>query len=396
MTIPTLSYERPGAQPTRPPISLWERLAYIGLGVLAPIGCFIAAADKYPLAPDWQNGAWYRYIAFIPDGRAGYAFYPLLVYSMAALCAFAARPDLSRMLAVRLGLMTGIVLALQYTLIQALAMGNPNDLQFLIPLAVGLVCNLLPLAIVKLLEFILRRMSLRQGGVAVIMVTAIAITAVGAGVLAFHRDWLGIAAFTLLAFAPAWCAGVYARATMAARRLFRESGEDRPHRRNMIGAWLAWLIGFGVAWKWSITNAIALYATLPASRPGCYIATAAATGHPLLVKSSETAAADGTIYRANGQLRRVKCVEIALATICPTVHRAIRTIYDFLGPPLARFIGLHPLLADLAFLTLTPIERTTYGLLVASIPEIRAVARQLYPSIPEATRYPGKNRSSAI
>jgi len=396
MKIPTLSYERPGAQPTRPPISLGERIAYIGLGVLAPIGCFIAAADRYPLAPDWQNGAWYRYIVFVPDGRAGYAFYPLLVYSMAALCAFVARPALSRMLSVRLGLMTGIVLGLQYTLIQALALGNPNDFLFLAAFAVGLASNLLPLAVVRLLELILRRMTALQIGVAAIAAIAIVTAAIAAGVLAFRKDWLLVPILALLAFAPAWCVGVYARATFTARRLFRESNADRPNRTNLIAAWLAWLIGFGVAWKWSITNAITLYAALPASQPGCYIATAAATGHPLLVKSEATTAADGTVYRTNGQLRRLKCVEIALAAVCPTTHRAIRFIYDFIGPPLARIIARHPVLADLAFLGLTPIEWIAYGLLVASIPDVGAVACELYAPLPEATRRPRENRSLAF
>ena len=41
---------------------------------------------------------------------------------------------------------------------------------------------------------------------------------------------------------------------------------------------------------------------------------------------------------------------------CPVFHRFIRLRYDFVGPPLARAFAIHPLLADVAYLLLMPIE----------------------------------------
>lgn len=86
------------------------------------------------------------------------------------------------------------------------------------------------------------------------------------------------------------------------------------------------------------------------------------------------------LFLASWQLRRLKCVEIALAAICPAAHRSIRLVYDFIGPPLARVIGVHPLLADLTFVALIPMEWITYGLLIVAVPQVRPFAHQIYPA----------------
>jgi hypothetical protein len=143
-------------------------------------------------------------------------------------------------------------------------------------------------------------------------------------------------------------------------------------------AWTTWLASYAVAWKWSITNAVALYAALPTAAPGCYIATAAASGHTKFVGSAPVRTADGSTFPANLQLRRLKCVELAVASICPVGHRFIRRIYDRIGPPLARLIAPHPLLADLAFAILKPLELLTFGLLITCAPEVRLKMNGLY------------------
>jgi hypothetical protein len=185
-----------------------------------------------------------------------------------------------------------------------------------------------------------------------------------------------VVGFVCVILAPAWCVGVYVRATLLAMRANR--GDER-RSTPLIFGWIAWIGAYAVAWKLSVTNALAMYAALPAQAPHCYIATAAAAGHRRFVGSALVHAADGSIFPANQQLRRLKCVEIAVAAACPRLHRLIRRIYDRSGPPLARMIAPRPLAADIAFALLKPIEWIAFGLLILMAPDARATARRLYP-----------------
>jgi hypothetical protein len=65
--------------------------------------------------------------------------------------------------------------------------------------------------------------------------------------------------------------------------------------------------------------------------------------------------ADGETMQVNCQLRTLKCTELVLMAIAPRLHRMIRKLYDVTGQRLAGKIR-HPLLADAAFVTLTPME----------------------------------------
>jgi len=373
MPLPILDYCTPGAQTARPPVTVLEKCVWVALGVVLPVVCFGIAAGGYPMEPDWQSGQWNCYVSFIPDGRAGFPFYPLLLYSMGALCLFVARPQLSRLLAVRLALYTGIILGLQYTLIQAAFF----QVEFPLAVLIGLASNFVLLGIVVLLNRIPGRILIYLVvGTAIVLAVLTLADFAGSGSLRLYRvrwtgDFLPGAGIVSLLFAPAWFAGVYTRAALLARKLSREPDNVRPRTATIV-AWIAWLAGYAVAWKWSIINAVALYYTLPTQPPGCYIATAAAAGHRRFVGSAPARAADGSTFPANRQLRRLKCVEIALATVCPAGHRLIRRVYDFVGPPLARRIARHPLLADIAFATLKPVEWLTFGLLVAMVPEVRS------------------------
>lgn len=363
MPIPVLGYQTPGSQSSRSSFTVLERVLYSALGVVLPVVCFVIAFRGYPPEPDWQKGGWDRYLLFVPDGRVGFPFYPLLIYSMSALCLLVYRPGLSRLLAVRLGLYAGIVMSLQYTYIQALAF----EPQIVLALLVGLATNFILLGFLKLLERIPR-----------IPIVLIAVTVALVSVAVIVATRFTLAGIVILIFAPAWCAGVYVKATLVARRLHREAGATPAGPAALIASWLAWLSAYAAAWKWSIINAVAYYATLPPTHSGCYIATAAAAGHPGFVGSTAVRAADGSVFRVNAQLRRLKCVEIALAAAWPAGHRRIRRAYDFAGPPLARIIALHPLLADLAFAGLKPFEWIAFGLLATAAPEVRRAACTLY------------------
>ena len=81
----------------------------------------------------------------------------------------------------------------------------------------------------------------------------------------------------------------------------------------------------------SVTGRV--YSKLPLEDPsGCYIATAAARGHPAIVKSWPVQLAGGKILQVNRQLAILKAGELALRALAPRLHCALRWIYDFVGP----------------------------------------------------------------
>ncbi len=79
----------------------------------------------------------------------------------------------------------------------------------------------------------------------------------------------------------------------------------------------------------------------------------------------------------NGQLQYLKLAEIALRTLAPRLHRACRGVYDIFGPAFAREIK-SPFMADLAYLTLKPVEWAARAALGAIVPDADALARRLY------------------
>jgi hypothetical protein len=65
--------------------------------------------------------------------------------------------------------------------------------------------------------------------------------------------------------------------------------------------------------------------------------------------------ADGRIWTVNDQLRTLKAFELMISMLSPAAHRALRSVYNRLGPRLAAAL-VHPLAADAAYLALKPLE----------------------------------------
>jgi hypothetical protein len=382
MTSPVLEYRTPGRREQLPPISVLEKVVYIILGVLLPLLCFVLSAHRYPAEPEWQSGGWDRYLLFVPSGRVGYPFFPLLACSMLCLIGLVIRFELSRYFLLRLGLYTGILLSLQYSLIQASALSaahDPFDPEFLVSLGVGLASNVVLFGGIKLLQLVWRRSPKAAiGSIAAVLALVLIIGTTRSRLL--PRINLSETGMLVVIGAPAWCAGTYAMAAWTAWRHHRREARTRSPWLPRLLAPLIWIAAYWLAWKWTMANAVKAYAALPPSSPGCYIATAAATGHRRWVGSTRAMARDGSTYWANAQLRRLKCLEVAVATLCPAAHRVARRAYDVAGPPLARLITPHPLLADAAYLALKPVELIGFGLLASAVPEVRRAAKGLYPS----------------
>ncbi|NBD36231.1 MAG: hypothetical protein GVY30_09575, partial [Chloroflexi bacterium] len=127
----------------------------------------------------------------------------------------------------------------------------------------------------------------------------------------------------------------------------------------------------------AIAKALEVYAALPTSPPDCYIATAAAHGHPRFVQSKRIIDARGQAMWINPQVRYLKCAELALRAVWPAAHRLGRMLYDYLGARLARRIT-HPLVADAVYLTLKPFEWSARAILKLLYPEVVNITARFY------------------
>ncbi len=120
---------------------------------------------------------------------------------------------------------------------------------------------------------------------------------------------------------------------------------------------------FVATWRHGIQRSIEVYNELPTEPIDCYVATAAARGHHRFVQS--TVGPFGT--PVNTQLRVLKAGEIVLASSLPLIHRALRQVYDRIGPKLAQRLT-RPAHADAAYLVLLPVHLLTHAFLKVVLP----------------------------
>jgi hypothetical protein len=138
------------------------------------------------------------------------------------------------------------------------------------------------------------------------------------------------------------------------------------------------LAAFMSACRWSIVKSLEAYAELPVNPTGdCYVASAAAYGHPRLVSSETCVTSSGGIVPVNNQLRTLKAAELTLRALTPSGHRIARCVYDRLGPLAARRLA-NPYLADLVYLALKPAEWLSFLILACVLGEQRKAVSRLY------------------
>jgi hypothetical protein len=175
-----------------------------------------------------------------------------------------------------------------------------------------------------------------------------------------------------LVIAPSLALASYATLAATAARYGRENYSWRD--AALASGWIGL---YALAWRISVAAAIHEYSQLPKKNPNCYIATAAAQGHQRFVGSRLQNFADGSQSRVNDQLAHFKAAELALRAICPPLHTFCRRVYDQIGPILAAKIS-RPLLADLAYLSLKPLEWLAMLLMNLLLPEAARLSRTLY------------------
>ena len=343
------------------PSAAWLRVLY-GLFVgLMPVFSFWAT-DL--IKPEWQNGELSSYIVLFLFPEASLWFLFLLAYSIMSYLLLLFRPSrFSRSFIVRMGIYTGVPLALQYSL---LFVGYSFD-SFLYLI---ILIWVFPFVYSLTYRWAVSKWTVVQVNKVLFILTLgvlLAATLLTRGSAAF----LVLAVLTMAA--PFWS---FLLALRAAIWLYKNYETKLTLPRGL--GLTAWVGAYIAAWRFDILKMYELYAALPPQPPpDCYIATAAARGHPRFVGSRTILRADGKSIQVNEQLQRLKCAELALLAIHPRWHKRLRKVYDKLGKPLAHRLH-NPFLADVAYLLLKPAEWLANSMVKIMIPEIESIAGEFY------------------
>lgn len=339
----------------------WKRILF---------GLFIVAAPIFNfslielLKPEWQDGrfASYLYLFLLPE--ASWGFFPLLLYAILSyLLLLWDSEQFADSIIIRLGIYGGTFLALQYSILSFITTFSLSPVVLAVILA-----YFAPLILPKLYSWLRPQLDqlFKRYRLAMIIIILIIIALMLWGFF-FVLAIFGIAS-------PFWS---FLVALQASRWLFKHY-ETKFSFTKGLGIF-AWLSTYAFALRFNILKMFELYAALPTEPPNCYIATAAANGHPRFVGSQEVTLTNGKSMRVNRQLQRLKALEIALMGVSGSGHRMMRRVYDVLGKWLAKRIQ-NPLLADLAYLILVPIELLSFFVLKSIIPEIQTLTERLYRS----------------
>jgi len=120
-------------------------------------------------------------------------------------------------------------------------------------------------------------------------------------------------------------------------------------------AWMLAFIGSIPLWVWSVLWSKQLYASLPSTAPDCFVVTAASHGHASFVGPFIKVAHKGNRRRANLQLATLWQFESLWRNRSPHSHAMFRRAYNRVGPAVAKRIN-HPVLADMAYILIKPVE----------------------------------------
>jgi hypothetical protein len=373
------------------PLSTWTKVAYFVAGNVLPAVGILSVSSSMGL-PTWQSNDFHEFVAFLVVGPAAAVFCLFLFYSIACFTLALFRPGIAaEHITVRLGLYTGIILGLHYCLlfgIQLLNIQDARSSEGIFKIVVLMVaCVVIALAgwglwnLGSVVRPLAEKMFQSRAWIALAMMTPLAALAIGFALPADQATSVGLILFVgpaVLAIGLTPCWYLAANIAMAAHIARVRAARFQFHIWQLF-AWTSWLAAYLAAWRFAVNAALEAYAALPVDPPSsnCYIATAAARGHPIIVGSREVSGAAEAKFRANRQLADLKCGEIALQAISPELHHKLRWVYDRIGPPLASCLRNH-WVADVAYLALKPAEWTTRIALGLLAPGSQNLARRFY------------------
>ncbi len=307
----------------------------------------------------WQSGDTEVYASLFLQYPALLYFLPLLAYCMVAISAIVFRPRLRSQFWVRLGLCTGVILSIQYLI----AVLVTSSFTTLVAGAVAAPLLALIVWLATLATRHYRRFTIRQIMIATLVVAA----ALTFGPMLGESFWSWVLSPVAVLFVagPALCCLTYCRtavtvgydAYVTQPRTIVDDFRSRRFERvvKVVLPALSWLSAYFFAWRYAIESVMLEYQKLPTTQPDCYVASAAANGHPRFVKSRRVAGL-GRHAVLNAQMQRLKFLEFAFRTAMPKAHRVMRAVYNRVGPVLASACQCSILFADVSFIALKPLE----------------------------------------
>lgn len=289
-----------------------EETWYRRITLIGPIVCFLAAPAFLIIASKSMS----TITVLLLQPKISIYFFPFLIYSIISVNLLLADPiSFAPMFIVRLGVYTGFLLAVQYSIL-VLLIGWDLIFGVMVP----------PITIMLIMPF----------------------------------------------------ANAYIFARVSNKLLSRYELQFINSLILKILAFLVWCLVYRAAWYSAYTKALELYSLLPNNRSSCYVATAASHGHKKLVGRQVLITVEGKPISITKQLLILKCGELAIQLTFPYFHVFLRSIYDTVGPLLAKALVIHPLFADIAYLTLKPFEWLTMMILKTIVPDINEYAGRLY------------------
>jgi hypothetical protein len=338
----------------------WGRLLH-GLFVTA-MPAFSFWAIQF-LKPEWQNGDLSAYITLLLLPEASLLFFPLLAYAIICYLLLLLAPTrYSGSFFVRFGVYTGVLLALQYCII--VMMYSLDSFAYVI-----ILTWIFPFIISLIYRWTIAKWTApRVNKILLILIPSILLIAsliTRGGAPFFILSGLTMAA-------PFWS---FLLAVQASIWLIKNH-ETKITLPRGLGL-TAWAAAYIAALRFDILKMYELYAALPPTPPDCYVATAAARGHPRFVGSWAVQYSDGKSMKVNRQLQWLKCTELALQAVHPRLHQLLRKAYDMLGEPLTRRIQ-NPVIADFAYLLLKPCEWLAAFVLKLLVPEMDLISIKMY------------------
>ena len=342
------------------PYKIWGRILFGLFVTVIPVIAFFVVEV---LQPDWQNGRFESYIALFLQPEASLLFFILLAYSVVCYLFLLAAPvHFSRFFPVRFGIYTGTLLALQYS-ITILVWSFFSNAYFIILIWIS------PLALIFLYRLAINKWNPENvnRSLLILMLAGLIIGAFWNGYDVFYFVLAG-----LIILSPF---GSFLIALRASVWLFNNH-ETRFTLLHGLGV-TAWLTSYVTAWRYDIIKTYELYAALPTQPPSdCYIATAAAYGHPQFVHSW-TVQNYGKSMKVNRQLQILKFAELGLMAVNPRLHKMTRRFYDTVGKYAAGRIR-NPFVADAAYFLLKPWEWCAVLMLGWIIPDIKLLSTRIY------------------
>jgi hypothetical protein len=347
------------------PLVWWGRVLYSLYVTVLPAFSFWATEL---LKPEWQTGKLQDYLILLLFPEASLLFFPLLTYSIICYLLLLLVPTrFSGSFIARAGIYTGVLLSLHYSVV-VLLYSLDSYIYIIVPIWIS------PFIFSWIYRWAVSKWTASKVHkflfVFIIVVALI-------GILATRGSVPFLILVLLTMAAPFWS---FLIALRAAIWLFKnyETKFTLPRGLGLT----SWLGAYVVAWRYDIIKMYELYAALPPTPPpDCYIATAAAHGHPQFVHSRTIKRAGGKSMQVNRQLQLLKCAELGLLAIHPRLHKSLRGVYDVLGKWLARRIQ-NPFIADIAYLLLKPWEWLAGSVLKTIVPEIDMISKKIYTNIP--------------